>query len=142
MSEMSIDEAIKEIEQTKEAMEVSCAMRAGRTGDMKYPSELKALDMAITALKFSQAIKECLTDAAFSVISSSTKETKAWVERILWNCKRVDELSRQRQEKVQKCIERIKAEWDKESVSSVHKIRVCDAIDIIKEEMGCDNESM
>ena len=48
---MTEQEAMEELKLTKEAMEVSCAMRASRTGDMKYPSELEALDMAISALE-------------------------------------------------------------------------------------------
>lgn len=48
---MTEQEAMEELKLTKEAMEVSCAMRASRTGDMKYPSELEALELAISALQ-------------------------------------------------------------------------------------------
>ena len=54
---MTEQEAMEESKLTKESMEVSCVFRASRTGDMKYPSELEALDIAISALEKQMKLK-------------------------------------------------------------------------------------
>ena len=48
---MTEQDALNGLKTIKESMEVSCVFRASRTGDMKYPKELEALDIAISALE-------------------------------------------------------------------------------------------